>query len=294
MQIQITMPFKSVYNEPEEKPSRQKTDQEPVAELADMAPGAVYDRRHIYPELLFVICGRVRFLWLAGGEQELGAGNFVLALPGDFFSMTAVREATVMICRLKTEEQIYDGVGLSGLAYFLDESRRRRFYLPVNEEMGIFLDGFVPFLRRGFTARSYHEAKVHEMLYILSESYNKTDLASFFSPILGPEIAFKNFVYSTLSKVGSVSELAGIANMSATGFRNKFMRIMGQSPSAMITSHKAEMIRNTLIYTDMPLKEVSEKYGFNSIYVFTRFCKKHLGQSPGSLRKVGRSRKANQ
>ncbi|MCD8102173.1 MAG: helix-turn-helix transcriptional regulator [Alistipes sp.] len=288
------MPFKSVYNESGENTSQRKTDQEPVAELARMAAGSVYDRRHIYPELIFVLGGRMRFMWLGGGELELGMGNFALALPGDFLSMTAVQESAAIICRLKTEEQIYDGVGLSGLAFFLDESKGRKYHLPVNEEMGIFLEGFVPFLRKGFAARNFHDLKVREMLYILSESYNKTDLASFFSPIIGPEIAFKNFVFSTLSKVSSVNELAGMANMSATGFRNKFMRIMGKSPSAMITSHKAEMIRSTLIFTDMPLKEVSEKYGFNSIYVFTRFCKKHLGQSPGSLRKAGRSRKANQ
>ncbi|MCC8035396.1 MAG: helix-turn-helix transcriptional regulator [Rikenellaceae bacterium] len=258
----------------------------PLAFLLEMRPEGIYGRKPTEPQLVFVCRGTVSVVDLDGEGTQLERDNFSLIMPGTFVSLTALEESTVLVCRLRSERQLYERLKLANLAFFKgDESIGQ---LPVNEDLGIFLDGFIHFLKKGFSSARYHEGKISELLYILRECYPVNDLAGLFSPLLGTELAFKNFVFSTVRKVGSVSEMAAKANMSPTGFRSKFVKIMGESPSEIITRYKAEMVRRDLLYTDMPLKEISEKYGFNSIHVFTRFCTRELGQSPGNLRKSGR------
>ncbi|MCD8071623.1 MAG: helix-turn-helix transcriptional regulator [Alistipes sp.] len=280
---------RSYINEIDEISHRSAGSQNPLAFVFEMRPDALYGKKPGEPQLAFVWEGRVGIVDITGSLVELGKGNFSLLIPGNFISLTALEESRVLICRLRSERQLYEQLKLADLAYF--KGGESRMDLPVKEDLRVFLDAFIHFLKKGFSSVRYHEGKIAELLYILRQCYPVGDLAALFSPLLGAELAFKNFVFSTVSKVGSVNEMAAIANMSPTGFRSKFVKIMGESPSEIITRYKAEMIKRDLLYTDLPLKEISEKYGFNSIHVFTRFCTRQLGSSPGNIRKSARQEK---
>ncbi|MCD7969326.1 MAG: helix-turn-helix transcriptional regulator [Alistipes sp.] len=260
-----------------------------LAAALDMGAGQGYARELKVPHLVLVHSGAVKVAFRDGNTVGVESGKLILVMPGNFVSFTAVESSCVLVCGLYQEKQIYDRLQLAGLSRFRPAISDQGYTLPMEDNLGVFVNGFIFFLRRGFSSPVYQGAKISELLYLMRVSYPKDKLAALFYPLLGAEVYFKNFIFSHIGKVTSVNELAQLAHMSATGFRAKFQRLLGESPSDMLTRYKTDMVLRDILYTDLPLKEISEKYGFNSIYVFSRFCKRELGSSPGQLRKSGRS-----
>ena len=90
-----------------------------------------------------------------------------------------------------------------------------------------------------------------------------------------------NFQNGNLSQ----REIAEAMGVTAPYLSSVFKKEMGISVMQYITLSRMEKAKEYLFHTDMRIREISEKVGFNDEYYFSRIFKKHCGLSPQQIRK---------
>ncbi|MBQ8207516.1 MAG: AraC family transcriptional regulator [Clostridia bacterium] len=83
----------------------------------------------------------------------------------------------------------------------------------------------------------------------------------------------------------SLEQLSGLCNMSVTNFRREWKKIYSETPLQYRDSIRLYYAKEYLSSGYYTVSEVAEKCGFDDISYFVRFFKKHVGVSPGALKK---------
>jgi len=84
----------------------------------------------------------------------------------------------------------------------------------------------------------------------------------------------------------NLKELAIENNMAYSYFRKMFKKYTGFSPKQYFLHLKIDRAQELLISTDMTIKEIGYRLGFQSIYHFSRIFKEKTGKNPSELRKI--------
>lgn len=79
-------------------------------------------------------------------------------------------------------------------------------------------------------------------------------------------------------------ELAALFNISYSQFRKIFKESTDYSPHQYLINERIECAKRLLVNTELPIKEVAQKSGFNSLHYFSRIFKQKTGNSPSSKR----------
>ncbi|MCD8179423.1 MAG: helix-turn-helix transcriptional regulator [Tannerellaceae bacterium] len=127
--------------------------------------------------------------------------------------------------------------------------------------------------------------KVAELFYLLNSLYTKDQLNSFFCSVLDPEHYFKSIVLVSYNEIKNIEELAVRCGLSVSSFNRKFHKVFNVAPYKWIIQQKIRHIQNSLQESKKPLKEIADEYGFSSFSQFNDYCKKHIGMTPGQIRK---------
>jgi AraC-like DNA-binding protein len=89
----------------------------------------------------------------------------------------------------------------------------------------------------------------------------------------------------------SLAAMAAEAKTSVSNLRLLFKKEMGCSPGQFAAMHRLKVAQYNLAMTSKRVKELAELCGFQSVYAFSLFFKKHTGQSPLAWRKSNRTGK---
>ena len=257
-----------------------------MVDTVALKKGENYERSLTVPEIVFVYRGKIEVSFRDIYGEILHRGKISLLPPGESVQMSVQEDSYLLICRLHRELSLCNLVSFEKLADYKKEGGTRFNSLKINNSIAQFLDGFVPHLERNLRCRHYLELKIRELMYLLRAYYTKEDLAAFFYLLAGSDFEFRNRVYTTVSGISSVEQWASMNHLSRDAFRKKFSRIMGKSPSAFLIEEKCMLIRRELEHGSRPPKIIAEMLGFSSVIVFQAFCKKHLGDSPGHIRRA--------
>lgn len=98
------------------------------------------------------------------------------------------------------------------------------------------------------------------------------------------------FIEDHLSARISISDLAEIMSLSTQGLSRAFHRDMGQTLKSFLNERINKGASDYLIHTELMVKEISDKMGFDDEYYFNRFFKKMSGKTPLTYRKEFRQR----
>jgi AraC-like DNA-binding protein len=90
-----------------------------------------------------------------------------------------------------------------------------------------------------------------------------------------------DYIHQNLNEVVSVDELAGIVNMSTSGFRKTFREVMHMPPLQYAKSIKLDQAY-TLIKEGKNASEAGYLVGYNSPAQFSREYKRHFGFAPSA------------
>ncbi len=82
----------------------------------------------------------------------------------------------------------------------------------------------------------------------------------------------------------SVESLAAEAGMSRSTFAARFSQAYGSGPMELLRDLRMRMASALLVETDLPVKRIAEKVGFQSRSAFTRTFIKVIGESPQGFR----------
>ncbi len=82
-------------------------------------------------------------------------------------------------------------------------------------------------------------------------------------------------------------KLAKHFGMSYSNFRRSFTRHFGKAPDRFHQDARVARIKQFLIETDLPLKEIAEKLGYSNEFYMMRVFKRHTGVTPTHWRHKG-------
>src|SRR5690625_4974916 len=80
-------------------------------------------------------------------------------------------------------------------------------------------------------------------------------------------------------------ELAALFHISYSQFRKIFKEATGSPPNQYLINERIERAKRLLANTELPIKEIALKSGFNSIHYFSRIFKQKTGSRPSLKRK---------
>lgn len=126
--------------------------------------------------------------------------------------------------------------------------------------------------------------KHKELIYLFCHYYSVKELQSFFHPITGKNIPFKNLVLAHYTKVNTTEELAALCGYGLYTFRRKFKKEFDIPVYQWLVKKRAEHILNRLSLSYIPFCDIIEEFNIPSPQQLHRFCKMHLGDTPSNLR----------
>jgi AraC family transcriptional regulator len=94
----------------------------------------------------------------------------------------------------------------------------------------------------------------------------------------------RDYIQENLARKLSVSELAGICNLSRGHFIQSFTKTFGVPPHRYLLARRLEFAERLLQETDIPIREVAVLSGFSSQSHFTGTMKMHRQNTPSQLR----------
>lgn len=93
-----------------------------------------------------------------------------------------------------------------------------------------------------------------------------------------------NLLYKNVNTNISMETIASEIGMSYSLFRRTFISYTGISPNQYFLKLKLSNALQFLKYSDLPVKEISNMLGFETVQYFTRFIKQKTGKNPSSHR----------
>ena len=239
--------------------------------------------------LFFLYSGDVEIDYGIDSKLHLKAGN-VFLLPKNLEIKVTSSDggASALMCKFTCDIKMCSMYSLKQLEKFLPENLdNRMFCLPFDDRIRAFVNLTVMSLSAGLNCIHYHQIKREELFMYLRAGYTKEELAMFFSPVLGKNLDFKDFVLTHYKQIFDVREFAQKANMSQSTFNRRFKESFNDTALKWLLARKSESILNDIVKSDLTFAEISEKYRFSSPSYFVTFCKKHYGKTAAKLRKEG-------
>ena len=93
-------------------------------------------------------------------------------------------------------------------------------------------------------------------------------------------------VEANLGRALNLERVAGIAGLSQYHFARLFRHAMGTSLQRYVTARRLERARALLLHSDHSLADIACLIGFGSQSHMTTLFRKHVGRTPGEIRRT--------
>lgn len=270
--------------------SHYSTSHTSIFKLLDCEKGVVVSRKYIDETfIVFILKGKLSINYDSEHPMDVGEGNAFL-LPKNLDVKAFVLDTcSLVLCSFTSDLKLCSRFFIQELNSFLPSGSDVHFYsIKIDDRISAFLSSLIDVLNDGLGCKHFHLIKREELFLYFRAGYSKQDLALFFSPILGDNIDFKDFVLANYKKILEVKEFAGVANMSLSTFNRRFKETFNDTAKNWLMSRRAESIYNDVVMSDISFSELADKYSFSSSAYFSTYCKKTFGETALELRKEKR------
>lgn len=241
--------------------------------------------------LVFVLDGTVRVSTDVYIKQTVGGVNVFVVHECDNVLIRGVDDAVMLYCFFNSSMAFCYGLLLkaSDDAQIKKVRHRPKDELPtlpipklLMEELGLTRKE----LASNLLDIRFMELKRYVILMMLSKLFRRDDLIYMFRYKPGEDFEFSELVFRHYSCDVDAQELAALTGVPIATFNRKFKKAFGMSVLHWLNTRREISILMDLTTTDMTIKEIAAKYNLTPNYL-SDFCKKHLGDTPSSLREKG-------
>lgn len=246
-------------------------------------PNAVYhnrERKRGSKEYILLYCTKGRGnIDIGGKKQELIPNSFIIipplephqysSLPGDPWSIYWVHFTGPNATELYYRYCFKDTPEVKSIPF--DENRTENF----NEIMN--------FLEVNFSIRNLEIINIKVFHFISSFIYDQG-----FRPSTSEATTITHsiaFMKNEIDKSLKIKELASQQNLSVSRYSELFKEKTGISPVKYFIQMKIQKSCQYLYFTDLSIKEICCKVGFDDPYYFSRMFKKLMGIAPSNYRR---------
>lgn len=234
--------------------------------------------------ILFLLKGKLLLSYNDLINKKLRAGEMILFSASNTLDITISEDVYGIFCTFNTQAQICDGLPLESLVPIAEMNKNSHAPLIINEWIRNLLITIENYWEDDLVCNRMYEIKKDELFCLLKRTYNLTDLATFFYPILNKDIFFKESVIKNYHHVRNVTELAATMGYSVSGFKKKFLRCFGMPAYTWMLQQKAAVVLKELKEKKKTIKDIFISNQFSSQAHLYEFCKKNFGKTPGQIR----------
>ena len=236
--------------------------------------------------IIVVMKGNVHFLNKSGGDlfwvKEHEVCMVSIAPP---YNVMVQENTNILMCIFPSNVFPFDKEIMGRLIQYYKKREDRDYsVLKANDTILAFAQLMIEYMFNELESDLLFDIKRQELFLLLFITYSGEAAVSFFYPLIGEGLEFKEFVISNHIKAKNVQQLAKIANYSTSGFIKKFMRYFNESPYHWMLRQKAKIILEEISSSPIALKEIAYKYNFATYQHFREFCKMQFGVTPSLLR----------
>lgn len=154
------------------------------------------------------------------------------------------------------------------------------------------MDGLLPYFELLLAESERFEsnkAVISKLLFSLLEKIetfaHDHDVLSSRSKYEGVYRSFKDLVEKHFMEDTRVRDYAARLYMTAGHLNDVIRKVSGQNAKSIIAARRVLEAKRLLYWTELSIREVAWKMGFEDPAYFTRFFKKHTGSLPGDFRR---------
>lgn len=126
------------------------------------------------------------------------------------------------------------------------------------------------------------KALLYKMIALITDAKRENHLMTEFQKIN----YIKEYIANHLAETLSISQLASLVDMSLKRFTYIFTKIVGVSPKKYMNQIKVRKAEELLLSTDKSLVEIAMDVGYDDVFYFSRFFKKHTSYAPSDFKRA--------
>lgn len=239
--------------------------------------------------LVFVLDGTVRVSTGVYIKQTVGGEkNVFVAHERDNVLIRGIDDALILYCLFNSSMALCNGLSLKASDDAQIKKVRHRPKdelptLPIPKLLMMELELTRKELESNLLDIHFMEFKRYIILMMLRRLFHRDDLIYMFRYKPGEDFEFRELVFRHYSCGVNAQQLAALTGVPIATFNRKFKKAFGMSVMHWLNTRRKISILMDLKTTDMTIKEIAAKYNLTPNYL-SDFCKKHLGDTPASLR----------
>lgn len=236
--------------------------------------------------LIFCRTGHARITSTLFHDEILYADEVIFVPRGSECSGVALSDVTLLVHKFNNTVCQHEKCILAYL--YSHRHVRSKIYcrkLTVPKSLQILISGIISYLTDETHDNDLWKLKHKELIWGFTRYYEVEELQSFFHPMTGEQVPFRNLVMTHYRKANNTEELAELCGYGVHTFRRIFKNEFGVSVYRWLIQKRAEHIKYRLSMSYIPLSDIINEFNFSSAQHFNSFCKQYLGDTPGNLRK---------
>lgn len=218
-------------------------------------------------------------------DRTFNAGEMAFVPKSTDCNGYVAEDAHLIVLIYDTPICIYDKMWIESLVTTCKDVRYDFSGLAIKEQMELFLRLLENYLNDNIDSDYIYEMKQKEFFLILQSYYTKEEQARFLFPSIGRSLDFRSCVMEHYLLAKNATDLARLCGYSLRTFGRRFQNEFGEPPYSWMQKQIAKHVRNRLLETYTPFKNIATEFHFSSVEQFIRFCKTHLGDTPSVLRR---------
>ncbi|WP_207532415.1 helix-turn-helix transcriptional regulator [Desertivirga arenae] len=227
-------------------------------------------------------------LFILRGKAEIYTANIrigslenqYMVLPRTPLSLLMEADGPLKLVALSFDERI-----VAELMEDLDDGLLKS--LPITPSLGSVLDSIIRCGHTGYSRRIFYEAKMLELLLLISNETKRRKQNSFISIKtydLNKIYQAKDFIERNIQSPCSLIELAHKVGLNDFKLKKGFKEVIGTTVFGYLYDFRMEKAR-ILLENGAPVNEVSYEVGYKNPHHFTAAFKKKYGVLPSSLKR---------